>query len=69
MIGIFSLTISSVIYTIMSKPAVEDKVQAAGYALYLFTGITWFIFTGWTCNFCAATKQGKTANIKFGKTA
>jgi hypothetical protein len=69
MIGIFSLTISSIIYTIMSEPEVEDKIQAAGYALYLFTGIIWFIFTGWTCNFCAASKQGKSANIKLGKSA
>lgn len=67
MLGIFSLTVSSLIYTIMSKPDVESKVQAAGYALYIFTGVIWFIFTGWTCNFCSALKQGKSANIKYGK--
>ena len=62
MIGIFSLFISTLIYTILSKPEGTKQVLAVGYTLITTIGATWFIFIWQLCNFCKTTKAGKSLN-------
>ena len=59
MFGIFSLFLSTLIYTILSKPKGTKEVIAVGYTLIATIGVTWFLFIWKMCNFCKTTKAGK----------
>lgn len=61
MFGIFSLFISTLIYTILSKPKGTKEVVGVGYTLIALAGTTWFIFIWKMCNFCETTIYGKKA--------
>lgn len=59
MFGIFSLFISTLIYTILSKPKGTKEVVGVGYTLIALAGTTWFIFIWKMCSFCETTVYGK----------
>jgi hypothetical protein len=55
--GIFSLFVSTLIYTIISKPKGTKEVIAVGYSLIALAGTIWFIFIWKICNFCDTTRK------------